>query len=157
MGGQDRDALVIWFSIPVFLSLALLSVPIRHHVDRPLKWQRRIWYFGVESWLWTKASAAQKTVLAAANMTALPQMNVTFDKWMLLHLWLSSKSGTPPPPFEAQMGLFFRCAFKPVKSTCYPNTALGCCVNNLLYSCTCSCKLSAALQSQIVLGIYRKL
>lgn len=78
-------------------------------------------------------------------MTALPQMNVTFDKWMLLHLWLSSKSGTPPPPFEAQMGLFFRCAFKPVKSTSYPNTALGCCINNLFCSCTCSCKLSAAI------------
>lgn len=107
---MQKWALVMWFSVLVFLSLAPLSILIHHVVDSCLKWQRRIWYIGVERWLWTKPSMVLKQPQLQLMWQFSPRMNVTFDKWMLLHLLLSSKSRAPPPVFDAQRGLFFRIA-----------------------------------------------
>lgn len=106
-GRMEESASVIQFSIPDFLSLAPLSVPIRHFVDSCLKWQERTWYFGMESWLWTKVCTAPKLSQLQLMWQFAPRMNVTFDKWILLDFLLSTKTCTPNPSYVKHRQVYF--------------------------------------------------
>lgn len=103
----EESASVIQFPVPDFLLLGPLSVPIRHFVDRCLKWQKRMWYFGTESRLWTKKRTAPKLSQLQLMWQFAPRMNVTFDKWILLDLLLSTKPCTPNHLYVKHRQVYF--------------------------------------------------